>query len=185
MTSRRTADWTAIRTIYEQGRLSTRELARQYAPLTEGAVRKRAKKEGWMRPGGARVVRPAPIVRRAEHPLREPRRDREPAKRRLIIERRDPTKPSARSPEDVVELGELVLFELSDLYKTVIKHRELLDEMFEHCAEDYHVPRYVYLRLSKQFGLLALSRQLRNLAETYKIFVSTRQMLAALSHQKK
>jgi hypothetical protein len=185
MPSKKITDWDAIRAIYEQGRLSNRALARRYAPLTEGAVRKRAKAESWVRPKGARIARPAPIVRRAERPRREHWRNHEPAARRVIVDHRDSAKPRRRNPEDVVDLGELVLVELAGLYKIIMEHRELLLEILENCVEDYRVPHGVHLKMRKHFEILDLSRQMRNLAETSKIFVSTRQMWAGLGHQRK
>lgn len=41
-------DWEAIKREYRVGQLSVREIARQYK-LTEGAIRKRVKAEGWTR----------------------------------------------------------------------------------------------------------------------------------------
>jgi hypothetical protein len=50
-------DWEAIEREYRAGQLSVREIARQYA-VSEGAIRKRAKAEGWER-ALADVVRKA------------------------------------------------------------------------------------------------------------------------------
>jgi hypothetical protein len=184
MPSRKNADWGTIRATYEEGGPSNRELARRYAPLTEGAIRRRAKKEGWVRPKGARIARPAPIVHRAERPRRELWRHREPAATPIVPDHRA-GKPSARSLEDMVEFGELVLVELAHLYRTIIENRELLLEILENCIEDYRVPQGVYLKMRKQFEILVPSRQLRHLAETSQIFASTKQILAELDHQRK
>ena len=185
MPSRKTTDWGAIRATYEQGGLSNRALARRYAPLTEGAVRKRAKTEGWIRPSGARIARPAPIVRHPERPRREHWRDREPTARRIIVGRRDSAKFGGRSLEDVVDVGELVLAEFLELYKILVENREFLLEILENCIEDYRVPRGVYLKMCKNFNIHDLIRQFRNLVETLKIFASTRQILAGLAPPKK
>lgn len=45
----RQVDWEAIEREYRAGQLSVREIARQFE-ITEGAIRKRAKSEGWSRP---------------------------------------------------------------------------------------------------------------------------------------
>ena len=169
--SRQATDWVAIRTIYEQGRLSNRELARRYAPLTEGAVRKRAKKEGWARPERARIARPIPIVRRAERPSWKPWRHHERAVPPEIIDLRDPTKPNPGG----AELGESALAMLLDQHMTKLQNRELLIEMLEYCAAEYHVPYQVFLKLRKQFEMPSLARELRTLAETFKIFASIRE----------
>jgi len=161
--------------IYEQGRLSNRELARRYAPLTEGAVRKRAKKEGWARPERARIARPSPIVRRAERPSWKPWRHHERAVPPIIIDQRDPTKPSLGGAEDVVGLGESALAMLLDQYMTKLQNQELLIEMLEYCAAEYHVPYQVFLKLRKQFEMPSLARELRTLAETLKIVASIRE----------
>jgi hypothetical protein len=175
MTSRRAADWIAIRAVYEQGGLSNRELARRYAPLTEAAVRKRAKKEGWVRLEPARIARPAPIVRRAERPSWKPWQHHERAVPPIVIDHGDPTKPSMRRAEDVVELGESALAMLLDEHMTKLQNRELIIEMLEYCAAEYHVPYQVFLKLRKQFEIPSLAREFRNLAETLKIFASIRE----------
>jgi len=47
-------DWEAIETAYRAGALSLREIGAQYG-VTEGAIRKRAKRDGWVRKGGTQV----------------------------------------------------------------------------------------------------------------------------------
>jgi hypothetical protein len=183
MTSRQGTDWVAIRTSYEQGRLSNRELARRYAPLTEGAVRKRAKKEGWSRPERARTARPSPIVRRAERPRWKLWRHHERIAPPIIIDHHDPKKPSPGGAEDAVGLGESGLAILLDQHIIKLQNRELLIEMLEHCAAEYHVPYHVFVKLRQQFEMPSLVRELRTLAETLKIFASIRER-SARSHRR-
>lgn len=47
-------DWEAIESAYRAGALSLREIGAQYG-VTEGAIRKRAKRDGWVRKGGTQV----------------------------------------------------------------------------------------------------------------------------------
>lgn len=54
MGDRKNVDWEAIEREYRAGQLSVREIARQFE-LTEGAIRKRAKLDGWSRPLAAKV----------------------------------------------------------------------------------------------------------------------------------
>lgn len=49
-----TPDWEAIESAYRAGVLSLREIGAQYG-VTEGAIRKRAKKFDWVRKGGTQV----------------------------------------------------------------------------------------------------------------------------------
>lgn len=49
-----TADWEAVERMYRVGVLSIREIAKQHG-ITEGAVRKRGKKDGWQRDLTAKV----------------------------------------------------------------------------------------------------------------------------------
>jgi len=93
----------------------------------------------------------------------------------ISIDPRGPTKPRVRSAEDVVELGESALATLMDEFMTKLQNRELLIEMLESCAAEYHVPYPVFLKLRKQFELPSLSREMRNLAETLQIFASIRE----------
>ena len=46
-------DWEAIESAYRAGVLSLRDIGEKYG-VTEGAIRKRAKKLGWVRSGGGR-----------------------------------------------------------------------------------------------------------------------------------
>ena len=46
----RQPNWEAIRTAFEAGDTSIRKIAEKYG-VTDGAIRKRAKKDGWQRHG--------------------------------------------------------------------------------------------------------------------------------------
>jgi hypothetical protein len=78
----------------------------------------------------------------------------------------------------VAELGESALAISWGQYMIKLKNRELLIEMLEYCAMEYHVPYQVFLELRKQFEMPSLARELRTLAETSKIFASTRERSA-------
>ena len=52
----RQPNWEAIRTAFEAGDASIRKIAEKYG-VTDGAIRKRAKKDGWQRHGGPQIVR--------------------------------------------------------------------------------------------------------------------------------
>ncbi|MCZ5436528.1 hypothetical protein O5476_02785 [Escherichia coli] len=49
-------DWEAIESAYRAGVLSLRDIGEKYG-VTEGAIRKRAKKLGWVRSGGTQVCK--------------------------------------------------------------------------------------------------------------------------------
>ena len=49
-------DWEAIESAYRAGFLSLRDIGEKYG-VTEGAIRKRAKKLGWVRSGGTQVCK--------------------------------------------------------------------------------------------------------------------------------
>lgn len=55
-------DWEAIESAYRAGVLSLRDIGEKYG-VTEGAIRKRAKKLGWARSGGTQVCK---MVRKKE-----------------------------------------------------------------------------------------------------------------------
>jgi hypothetical protein len=180
MTSRLVADWQTIRTLYEQGDLSNRELARRYAPLTEGAIRKRAKKEFWTRPDRAK----APRVLRAGRRDPRPWRHWEAAARRIMVDPRDRTKPVGNSPEEILEVAESATAAFLDNLNNIIQNRETLIENLEHCAEEYHVPYREYLKMRKQFEMPALGRQLRCAAEIFKGLASARERLSRSAYRK-
>lgn len=65
-TPKTTTDWEAVEMLFRQGVLSLRAIATQHN-CTEGAIRKRAKKEGWTRDLKAKVQAKAEeLVRKAE-----------------------------------------------------------------------------------------------------------------------
>jgi uncharacterized protein YjcR len=59
-------DWEAIETAYRAGMMSLREIAAQHG-ISEGAIRKRAKRDDWSRDLAAKVKERADdLVRKAE-----------------------------------------------------------------------------------------------------------------------
>jgi transposase len=55
-------DWAGIERDYRDGRMSIREIARWYGNVTEGAIRKKAKAENWVRAERPHVETPKPLV---------------------------------------------------------------------------------------------------------------------------
>ena len=63
---RSSADWEKVETQYRAGVQTLREIAKEHG-ITEGAIRKRAKRDGWERDLSAKIVAKAEsLVRRAE-----------------------------------------------------------------------------------------------------------------------
>jgi hypothetical protein len=183
MASFRTEDWQAIRAIYENGGLSNRELARRYAPLTEGAIRKRAKKECWARPARARIARPTPIVPRAKPASRvEAWRHKDPLAPCFSPDGIDRASPRAistgRSPEHTWELIESVGVDLLEGYEILINFRETLLKMVDQYAEDYQISYPRYVRMRKEFSLSTLSAGLRDVSASLEIARSMKAKLA-------
>jgi len=178
MPSRPTANWAEIKTLYEQGAVSNRELARRYAPLTEGAIRKRAKKEVWARPDRARIARRGSSVRRVDPRVSRAWQHCESVARRIIRDHLDPTNPGASSAEEMLEVAESAVATLLREYTARIENQRSLIEKLERCAEEHHVPYGDYLKLRRQYELPALGRGIRNIAETLKILDSIRKRTA-------
>lgn len=77
-------DWEAIETAYRAGVMSLREIASQHG-LTEGAIRKRAKRDEWSRDLNARIQQKADdMVRRRE--VRKTVRNESTLTERVLIE---------------------------------------------------------------------------------------------------
>lgn len=88
MTTRATPDWERIEADYRAGILSLREIAAVDGNVTEGAIRKRAKRDSWGRDLNAKIqARADELVRKAEvrNQVREAR-TADPAYERQIIE---------------------------------------------------------------------------------------------------
>jgi hypothetical protein len=186
MASSRTENWQAIREIYEQGGLSNRELARRYAPLSEGAIRKRAKQECWARPERVPISRPAPIVPRAKPVSRvDAWRRQDPLATCFLAERgerKSPRTVSAKiSLDESFENLESAGVELLDFCSIIIRYHGTMMKMIDQYAEDYQISYRRYVQMHKQFSLSALSADLRDIAVSLKRLRSTRAQLARSS----
>ena len=111
MASRKSpSDWSRIAIEYLSGEYSVREIADRYE-ITEGAIRKRAKAEGW--------VRPPQKVRNV----------------RTSSENRDP--PAPRPPEEpvtpgvIADRGRNLIMRMMDELDTTTSHLGELEEMIE------------------------------------------------------
>lgn len=79
-----TPDWEAIESAYRAGLMSLREIASQHG-ISEGAIRKRAKRDDWSRDLAAKVkVRADDLVRKAE--VRKQVRTETALSERVLIE---------------------------------------------------------------------------------------------------
>ncbi|ENQ2770515.1 TPA: hypothetical protein ACH1H3_002148, partial [Klebsiella pneumoniae] len=79
-----TPDWEAIETAYRAGVMSLREIASQHG-ISEGAIRKRAKRDDWSRDLNAKVKERADdLVRKAE--VRKQVRSEVTLNERVLIE---------------------------------------------------------------------------------------------------
>lgn len=99
-------DWAGIERDYRDGRMSVREIARWYQ-VTEGAIRKKAKKEGWER------KQKPPHVERHQAVVTE------------IVP------PSTAKPEELPERARAIAGRLLDELDTMTSNIGQLEEMIE------------------------------------------------------
>lgn len=77
-------DWERIECDYRAGILSLREIAAKDGNVTEGAIRKRAKRDGWVRDLGAKIKARADELVRKELVREEVRSERTATEREVI-----------------------------------------------------------------------------------------------------
>ena len=110
------ADWEAIERDYRAGLLSVREIAASDGNVTEGAIRKRAKRDAWTRDLSAKIHAKADELVRTEV-VRKPSTQLSPASERQIIEANAERIAQVRSEHrgDIRRGRELVLRLLAEL----------------------------------------------------------------------
>ncbi len=77
-------DWERIETDFRVGRLSLREIAALDGNVTEGAIRKRAKRDGWVRDLGPKITARAEALVRKEAVRSEVRKNGEATERQIV-----------------------------------------------------------------------------------------------------
>lgn len=131
-----TADWELIEKLYRANLLSLREIAKAADDaVTEGAIRKRAKKDGWTRDLGAKIAQKAEELVRKEV-VRTASTQLTPASEREVIDANAQLQYQVRmdARQDVVRLENLVRSLMTELEAetgdvTAFTHLgELLDE---------------------------------------------------------
>lgn len=108
--ARASADWELIEKLYRAGLLSLREIAKAADDaVTEGAIRKRAKKDQWTRNLGAKIAQRADDLVRKEV-VRKPSTQLTAASERDVIEANAELQYNVRmeARQDVVRLEKLV-----------------------------------------------------------------------------
>lgn len=115
--ARPAADWELIEKLYRAGLLSLREIAKAANDaVTEGAIRKRAKKDQWTRDLGPKIAQRADELVRKEV-VRKPSTQMTPASEREVIEANAELQYKVRmeARQDVVRLENLVRSLMTEL----------------------------------------------------------------------
>lgn len=124
-------DWERIEGDYRAGLLSLREIATRDGNVTEGAIRKKAKTNGWERDLGARIqARAEALVRKAE--VRKVSTQLSPADERTVVEVNAQVIAQVRGEHraDITRGRSLVLQLLTELEQQTA-NRELFEELGE------------------------------------------------------
>ena len=118
--ARPAADWELIEKLYRAGLLSLREIAKAADDaVTEGAIRKRAKKDQWTRDLGPKIAQRADDLVRKEalEAVRKPSTQLTPASEREVIEANAELQHKVRmeARQDVVRLEKMVRSLMTEL----------------------------------------------------------------------
>jgi transposase len=140
MAARKTeAEWDRIELEYLAGETSVREIADRFC-ISEGAIRKRAKAQGWMRA----VRRPQSAYLRAPIAERAPRAPAEPVEAAQIAER-----------------GRQLVARMLDELDATTTHQGELEELIEAATEDDRDSR----RRDGMLGAISLAGRAKTLKE--------------------
>lgn len=130
--SKPAADWELIEKLYRAGLLSLREISKSdNDTVTEGAIRKRAKKDGWTRNLKARIDQKADdLVRKAA--VRKPSTQLTPVTEQQVIEAGAEQQTTVRLSQqgDIQRSRNLMLLLLTEVEITS-ENKELFDKLGE------------------------------------------------------
>jgi hypothetical protein len=161
------ADWEAIETLYRCGVLSIREIAKTHG-LSEGAVRKRAKRDGWDRDLTAKVN-----AKVRSELVRSEVRSQDAASERTMVEAAA-TQIITLVREHRVEIGRnrAMITTLIGQLEGAVEHRGLLEQIIDE-VEDGHTGASAkrHEALMRAVALPVHASVLKSLADTLKTVI--------------
>ena len=184
MTNERTTpDWERIESDYRAGLLSLREIGSKDGHVTEGAIRKRAKKLGWTRDLGARIQAKAEELVRKEAVRNDGTQlaTANPAAERIIVEANAEAIANVRLAhrKDISKARRLVMSLLAELEALagepllIEKLEELLDQVSAADSEDVaKVIDKARESLNKATSLPVRAGMMKALADSLKTLVT-------------
>lgn len=164
-------DWDTVERLYRAGIESLRNIGAKCG-LTEGAIRKRAKRDGWVRDLAARIrARAEDLVRKAEVRKKS-------AQQLSLADENEVVESNAvisanviRSQRQDVRLLREVVNALMEQIKCVVTSRELFAQVGEICSQGASGHDKALELYNKVIGLPNQTDTTKKLAETLKILI--------------
>jgi hypothetical protein len=179
-TTRAATDWERVEADYRAGLLSLREIAAKAGNVTEGAIRKRAKRDGWSRDLAARInAKAEELVRkeavRTEGTQSDPAyQTANPPAERLIVEANAEAIAAVRLSHraDIRRARALALKMLGEL-ETVTGEQTIVDELRELVEQsDPEAGKAIALALAKVTSLPCRIGSMKALGDALKTLVT-------------
>lgn len=165
-------DWTTIERLYRAGIESLRNIGSKCG-VTEAAIRKRAKRDGWARDLAARIRAKAEDLVRKEEVRRKSTQQISIASENEVVDANAAISANViRSQRQDVRLLREVVNALMDQIKCVVTSVELFKQVGEIClSNDQNVSDKAFELYNKVIGLPTQTDTTKKLAETLKILI--------------
>lgn len=164
-------DWETVERLYRAGIESLRNIGAKCG-LTEGAIRKRAKRDGWVRDLAARIrARAEDLVRKAEVRKKSTQQLSFADENEVIESNAVISANVIRSQRQDVRLLREVVNALMDQIKCVVTSRELFAQVGEICSQGSSGHDKALELYNKVIGLPNQTDTTKKLAETLKILI--------------
>lgn len=164
-------DWDTVERLYRAGIESLRNIGAKCG-LTEGAIRKRAKRDGWVRDLAARIrARAEDLVRKAEVRKKSAQQLSLADENEVIESNAVISANVIRSQRQDVRLLREVVNALMEQIKCVVTSRELFAQVGEICSQGASGHDKALELYNKVIGLPNQTDTTKKLAETLKILI--------------
>lgn len=164
-------DWDTVERLYRAGIESLRNIGAKCG-LTEGAIRKRAKRDGWVRDLAARIrARAEDLVRKAEVRKKSTQQLSFADENEVIESNAVISANVIRSQRQDVRLLREVVNALMEQIKCVVTSRELFAQVGEICSQGASGHDKALELYNKVIGLPNQTDTTKKLAETLKILI--------------
>ena len=174
----RNIDWERVEAQYRVGTMSLREIAGGHG-ITEGAVRKRAKRDSWARDLGARVRAKADALVRKEMVRSEVRTENPSETLTVEVEAQVQARIRLSHRTDIAKCRKLLMSQLAEL-EGQTDNIDLVRKVGELLSSDARDPDKINAVYQKAVSLGSRASTMKSLAESLRILVGLERQALSL-----